>query len=157
MPNQFHEILVILITALSSSIAAPTVQNVTGTVLSTTNIARSKIIWDILKYIGTNYIAHAFTINTAAGYGSLYATTFGLTSLFFPYIGLSTACRSLEQMAILEKDPLKRAARAGALCMVVRTKYWKPRSEDKVWCWQQNEYANQFSIVVVMLIRGASQ
>jgi hypothetical protein len=157
MPNQFHEILVILITALSSSIAAPIVQNVTGTVLSSTNIARSKIIWDILKYIGTNYIAHAFTINTAAGYGSLYATTFGLTSLFFPYIGLSAACRSLEQMAILEKDPLKRAARAGALCMVVRTKYWKPRSEDKVWCWQQNEYANQFSIVVVMLIRGASQ
>jgi uncharacterized membrane protein len=151
MPNLFRNIFVVLTTVLSSSIAVPlsgsnsisdNVKSAAQAITST----RPKVLWGILKYIGTNYIAHAFTINNAAGYGSSYAIMFGFASLFFPYIGLVTACRSLEQMAILEKDPLKRAARAGALCMVVRTKYWEPKlGEKKVWCWQKKRYVNQFS------------
>ncbi|KAF8247327.1 hypothetical protein K440DRAFT_551415 [Wilcoxina mikolae CBS 423.85] len=98
----------------------------------------SRAFWEILKFIGTNYMAHAFTARVAPGYGDLYSALFGLASLFFPYIGLVTACRSLEQLAWLEPDPLKRAARAGALCMVIRTRYWKPRPHDKVWCWRKS-------------------
>ncbi|KAF8542014.1 hypothetical protein BDD12DRAFT_641404, partial [Trichophaea hybrida] len=88
-------------------------------------------VQETLKYIASNYIAHSFTIKLAAGYGSSYGILFGFASLFFPYICLVTASRSLEQMSILEKDPMKRAARAGALCMVVQTKFWKPNPGDK--------------------------
>ena len=132
MPNSVLEILLALSTALALSNAFPI-----HFVIDPSLVEKSKITWEVLKFIATNYLAHAFTVSIAPGYGWLYSLLFSLGSLTFPYIGLVAACRSLEQMAILERDPLQRAAKAGALCMVTRTKYWKGRNGDpKVWCWQ---------------------
>ncbi|KAF8544157.1 hypothetical protein BDD12DRAFT_112038 [Trichophaea hybrida] len=140
MPNPFYRILVVLAIALSLSTATPIIiGNASQIIISTTSIKHSKTIWEILQFIGINYVAHAFTINIAAGYGWIYASIFSLMSLFFPSVGLVSACRSLEQIPTATKCPLERAARAGALCMVVRTKHWEPRDGDKVWCWQKND------------------
>jgi hypothetical protein len=133
MANLLRETLLVLSLAFSLSTATPVIRprQVEPPVKPSTALQET------LKFIATNYIAHAFTVSIAAGYGSYYSILFAFASLFFPYIGLVTACRSLEQLAVLEPDPLKRAARAGALCMVVRTKFWEPKRGDKVWCWQQ--------------------
>lgn len=141
MPNSVSEILVALSTALTLSNAFPIdFQNQLDRSISAAK--NSNITWNVLKFIATNYFAHAFAVGTAPGYGAIYSVLISIGSLAFPYIGLVTACRSLERMAILERDPLKRAARAGALCMVARTRDWKPRndgSEDPGhWCWQKD-------------------
>ena len=123
MPNSVLQILLALSTALTLSNAFPIDFQTKFDYVSA--IAKSETTWDVLKFIATNYLAHAFTVNTAPGYGGFYSLLFSLGSLAFPYIGLVRACRSLGLMTMLEPDPLQRAARAGALCMVARTKYWK--------------------------------
>ena len=103
-----------------------------------------KTPWEVVKFVATNYVAHAFSVKTAPGYGWFYSLLFSVYSLAFPYVGLVTACRSLEHVPFFEPDPLKRAAKVGALCMVARTKYWKgpnnskaPNDNNKVWGWQR--------------------
>jgi hypothetical protein len=93
----------------------------------------SAIVLPILQFVVTNYIAHAFTIRFSPGYGPFYTILFSLKALVFPYFGLMTACRALENLALLESDPLDRAIKAGALCTVARTKEWKPEKGDEIW------------------------
>ena len=141
MPNSVLEILLALSTTLTSSNAFPI--DFRNKFDKASVMEKSKVTWEVLKFLATNYLAHAFTVNTAPGYGGFYSLLFSVYSLAFPYIGLVTACRSLELVPVLKRDPLQRAARAGALCMVARTKYWKgPNNNgqapnDKVWCWQR--------------------
>ena len=123
MPNSVLQILLALSTTLKLSNAFPI--GLQTKFDYSPGMEKSKITWEVLKFIATNYLAHAFTVNTPQGYQTLYSILFSLSSLAFPYMGLVTACRSLGQMPVLEPDILKRAARAGALCMVARTKYWK--------------------------------
>ena len=153
MPNSVLQILLALSTALTLSNAFPIDFQTKFDYVSA--IAKSETTWEVLKFIATNYLAHAFTVNTAPGYGGFYSLLFSLGSLAFPYIGLVRACRSLGLMTMLEPDPLQRAARAGALCMVARTKYWKGPNDNneaqknntqvpsggggvpRSWCWQR--------------------
>ena len=139
MPNSVLQILLALSTILKLSNAFPIdFQNKFD---YASLMEKSKTTWDVLKFIATNYVAHAFTVNTVPGYGAFYSLLFSVYSLAFPYIGLVTACRSLELMPRCGEDPLKRAAKAGALCMVVRTKYWKGPNDNseapKVWGWRR--------------------
>ena len=153
MPNSILEILLALSATLTSSNAFPI--DFKDKLNYASAISKSKATWEVLKFIATNYLAHAFTVNVAPGYGGVYSLIFSVASLAFPYIGLVTACRSLELMATLERDPLQRAAKAGALCMVARTKYWKGPNDNneaqknntqvpsggggvpRSWCWQR--------------------
>ena len=153
MANSILEILLALSVTLTPSNAYPI--DFKDKLNYVSAISKSKATWEVLKFIATNYLAHAFTVSTAPGYGGAYSLIFSLGSLAFPYNGLVTACRSLELMPALERDPLQRAAKAGALCMVARTKYWKGPKDNgeapndssqvpnggggvpKFWCWQR--------------------
>ena len=53
-------------------------------------------------------------------------------SLLFPVSGVRRGVKAIYQRAILAKTPLEAAARAGALCMVVRMPEWRPERDDVV-------------------------
>jgi len=93
----------------------------------------ANVLIPILKYIATNYIAHAFTIRFNPGYGPVYTIFLSVASLVFPYLEFIAACRNLEYLSLFSKDPLDRALKAGALCMVARTQNWTPEEGEKVW------------------------
>jgi hypothetical protein len=95
----------------------------------------SDAIFFVLKFIATNYIAHAFTIKFRPGFGTIYTLALSLITLFFPYFGLDQAVRNIAQLSILEESPLVCAAKAGALCTLVRTSKWKPQLGNRAWCW----------------------
>lgn len=48
-----------------------------------------------------------------------------ICSLFSPYYGVGRSASCIKRGAIWAATPLERAARAGALCIVTRTKSWK--------------------------------
>jgi len=93
----------------------------------------SDIVIPVLQFIITNYIAHVFTIRFNPGYRPFYISIFAVQALVFPCFGLLMACRTLENLAYLEDDPLDCALEAGALCTVARTKEWKPEKDDRIY------------------------
>jgi len=93
----------------------------------------SAVMIPVLQFVVTNFVAHAFTVRFSPGYGAFYTIIFSLKALVFPCFGLLTACRSMENLTLLEEDPLNRALEAGALCTVARTEEWKPEKGDVLW------------------------
>ena len=92
-------------------------------------------IFPVLRFIATNYIAHAFTIRLNPGFGIAYTLLFCVITLLFPYFGLLQAARSIEHLAVFAESSLEAAARSGALCTLARTAQWKPLPGEKGWCW----------------------
>jgi hypothetical protein len=79
----------------------------------------------VIFYFG-NYFAHAATVQTYPR-ESLRSTIQALVlALLFPAAGISRGLTTIIRCAKRQKTPLQIAARAGALCMVVRTKEWQP-------------------------------
>ena len=126
-------ILVALCGHLVSS-APVTYQNLSA---SATDCLReaTETIFPVVRFIATNYIAHAFTVKLSPGFGLFYLVMFCVMSLCFPYFGLVEAVRNIEQLAVLAGSDLESAAKAGALCVLARTEKWRPRPGDKAWCW----------------------
>lgn len=108
--------------------------NITYDKNTTTCVA--KVAFEIGGFFFTNYITHAFTIRKGAGDKLLYVSVSFFAALFVPYYGLLLACRSLETCANQKKNVLKRAGRGGGLCVVARTKNWRPRPGERAWCWR---------------------
>ena len=87
---------------------------------------------DVATFLLANYIAHAVTIKSLPGESILSVLRNIFLSLLFPISGVARGVRAIYQRAILAKTPLEAAAKAGALCMVVRTSEWKPEHGDVV-------------------------
>ena len=78
---------------------------------------------DILIFFLGNYVAHAATLRSLPG-ASIYETavrTYG--ALIFPVSGIAVGMGGILSLANLAKTDLEVAARAGALCKVVRSEY----------------------------------
>jgi hypothetical protein len=84
---------------------------------------------DYVLFFLTNYVAHAATVTRNPGQGPVETFVTIVAALVFPVSGLVPAIRQIRRHARFEPDLLQRAARAGALCMVVRT--LKLASEQK--------------------------
>lgn len=80
-------------------------------------------------YIG-NYIAHVATLRTAPGQGAFEGLAMMIYTLLFPSIGLGEGIRAIISLASLERTPLRAAAKAGALYMVVKD-YNHNKSDDR--------------------------
>lgn len=79
-----------------------------------------------------NYVAHAVTLYTFPGESTFSIVHNILVALFVPTAGVARGLNAIFRHAILRKrSELGRAARAGALCMVVRSPYWVPRGDDR--------------------------
>ncbi|KAJ7128528.1 hypothetical protein C8R44DRAFT_979201 [Mycena epipterygia] len=81
---------------------------------------------DILIFFLTNYIAHAVTVKPYPGESSTGRNLSFLTALLFPTLGLVRGLNAWARHSVFTKGTLERAARSGALCMVVRNDSWEP-------------------------------
>lgn len=74
---------------------------------------------DVAKFFLLNYVLHAFTVLYPPGASTLLIILDTSLAMVLPLSGSGWAMYAITMFAIGEKDKLKRAARAGALCMVV--------------------------------------
>ena len=76
---------------------------------------------DIVTFLVTNYYAHAATVFLEPGIASRRTATIVFTALVLPFSGISRAVYAIWRHAVTERtNPLKRAARSRALCMVMK-------------------------------------
>ena len=88
--------------------------------------------FDILLFFLTNYVTHAFTLQTTPGENPGPNIAWAFFSLFTPYVGALKGFMATADSAILGKDILEQASRAGALLLVARTEQWTPRPGETV-------------------------
>ncbi|KAJ6509715.1 hypothetical protein DFH09DRAFT_999758, partial [Mycena vulgaris] len=93
--------------------------------------------WDIIIFFLANYAAHAFTVRSYPGESLLDFTWGTVAALFLPTSGMIRGFTAIMRSGFVVKraffgEPLEIAARSGALCMVVRTKGWKPLPDTKL-------------------------
>ena len=83
--------------------------------------------YDFIIFFGANFFAHAATIRTVPGEKSGDIALTVALALLFPFSGISRGVEAIARHASWPPcDELTRAARAGALCTVVRGRHWKP-------------------------------
>ena len=87
---------------------------------------------DIAIFILANYVAHAVTVRTKPGESAFDILMVMVVALLLPTHGVTRGIRSIYQAAIFAKTDLDAAKRAHALCAVVRTTGWQPRSKHIV-------------------------
>lgn len=85
---------------------------------------------DYAVFFLTNYVAHVATVISSPGQGLPETLLTALMAFFFPCSGVVRAVRFIWWHASTERDALRRAARAGALCMVVRDSSSRKRGGD---------------------------
>ncbi|KAI9867408.1 MAG: hypothetical protein M1813_008966 [Trichoglossum hirsutum] len=73
---------------------------------------------------------HALTVRSLPGEKPMYAILFKLSCLFVPYAGVTRGLCLILRASKLARNDLRGAVRSGAMCMVVRTKEWRPRDGD---------------------------
>jgi hypothetical protein len=77
---------------------------------------------DYVFFFLGNYLAHAVTVVTYPGQGRTLSIALMVSALFLPTSGVVRAAQCiLSHAATSNKNPLVRAARAGALYMVIDT------------------------------------
>jgi hypothetical protein len=78
-------------------------------------------------FFATNFFAHAVTVKQLPGEELTQCFFAVLAAVFYPYCGLPRGVQSIMRRAIFSRDSeLQTAGRAGALCIVVRSRLWKP-------------------------------
>ncbi len=89
-------------------------------------MADSKYSSDYLSFYLGNYFTHVATVKTYPG-ESIKSTLKALVlALLFPASGSARGLTAIVRCAVLQRTPLQKAARSGALCMVVRSAEWRP-------------------------------
>jgi hypothetical protein len=98
--------------------------------------------YDFVLFFFSNYIAHAASVISPPG--QHWFTTLGgaLLALLLPISGVSRCLPAILNHAVTEHDPITKAARAGALCMVVRAGWGGHRdpSQDMREWWDAHQH-----------------
>ncbi len=82
---------------------------------------------DIAVFFLANYVAHAATIKPLPGEPAQITLRVLLSALCLPVSGVMRGVKAIRQRAVFCSTPLETAAKAGALCVVVRTAEWVPQ------------------------------
>jgi hypothetical protein len=78
---------------------------------------------DVLEFFLTNYVIHAVTITSSPGQSVSETIFYALNALFVPGFGAIRTISALRAHAgTIRGNELRKAATAGALCMVVSRK-----------------------------------
>ena len=125
-------LLFLSLISMAAAATAPT-QNITIEVpVGTTNHGNLHLLClptkaqDILVFFAANYFAHAATVKVYPGEATLEVVITVINAVLFPTSGIVRGLHSMMRHAVFVRDSLQRAARAGALCMVVRAEDWEP-------------------------------
>ncbi|KAK0715362.1 hypothetical protein B0H67DRAFT_537735 [Lasiosphaeris hirsuta] len=93
---------------------------------------------DIAIFYFGNYVAHAATIFSEPGQSFLNTCITTITALLLPGVGVVRGARAILSRAILADTPLEVAARAGALCAVIKVPLLDPNDSDNHDTWEQD-------------------
>ncbi|KAE8447550.1 hypothetical protein EG329_010680 [Mollisiaceae sp. DMI_Dod_QoI] len=87
--------------------------------------------FDVVVFYFANYLAHAATVKALPGESTIDLAFAVFLAITFPFSGVARGLEAIArhasfswQQKILHCNDLQTAARAGALCIIVRTKYW---------------------------------
>lgn len=98
-----------------------------------TQLYCEKTTWyDVCWFFFTNYLLHALSVRSLPGENAYSSTVFKLCCLLVPYTGVRRGLSLISRASSLIRDDLQAAARAGALCMVVRKPDWRPENGQVV-------------------------
>ncbi|KAK3342125.1 hypothetical protein B0T25DRAFT_617853 [Lasiosphaeria hispida] len=99
---------------------------------------RDSIWTDVAVFYLGNYVAHAATIFSEPGQSFLNTCVTTITALLLPGVGVVRGARAILSKAILADTPMEVAARAGALCAVIKVP--PPGSSDDGYydTWEQD-------------------
>lgn len=116
--------------------------------------------YDILWFIFANFILHALSVRSMPGERSLVSTVFKFCCFLIPFTGVRRGLCLILRSSNFAGNDLQAAARANALCMVVRSPEWRPKDgqvvegctfdeldgpkkkkEKNSWWWRGNGYA----------------
>ncbi|MCJ1343300.1 hypothetical protein MMC31_001493 [Peltigera leucophlebia] len=88
--------------------------------------------YDICWFIFANYILHALSVRSLPGENSYSSFVIKIGSLFIPFTGLRRGLCLIIRAATAADNDLQAAARARALCMVIRKPDWRPCAGDVI-------------------------
>ncbi|MCJ1465191.1 hypothetical protein MMC07_003807 [Pseudocyphellaria aurata] len=88
--------------------------------------------YDICWFFFANYILHALSVRSLPGESFYSAAVFKLCCLLIPYTGLRRGLCLISRAGNLAGNDLQAAARANALCMVIRKPGWMPHRGDEI-------------------------
>jgi hypothetical protein len=94
--------------------------------LPITNVSSSQelcasVSWEqIVIFILVNYVTHAITVKSYPGEKKRETILWNIAALLWPYSGAFKGIMAIYTRARFTNDPLERALRAGALCVVAR-------------------------------------
>lgn len=88
--------------------------------------------YDVFWFVFANYILHALSVRSLPGESTLSSTVFKFCSLLVPYTGVRRGLCLILRASNLSTNDLQAAARANALCMVVRSPEWRPKDGQVV-------------------------
>ncbi|KAL8716203.1 MAG: hypothetical protein Q9220_000108 [cf. Caloplaca sp. 1 TL-2023] len=83
--------------------------------------------YDILWFFFANFILHALSVRSLPGENAFSSTVFKFCCLLIPYTGVRRGLCLIYRAGNLANNDLQAAARANALCMVIRAPDWRPR------------------------------
>lgn len=83
--------------------------------------------YDILWFIFANFVLHALSVRSLPGENAIASTAYKICSLLVPYTGVRRGLCLILRASNFAGNDLQSAARANALCMVIRSPEWRPR------------------------------
>ena len=88
--------------------------------------------YDVVWFYFTNYLLHALSVRSLPGENAIQSTVFKFCCLLVPYTGVRRGLCLVSRASNLAANDLQAAARATALCMVVRLPDWRPKEGDSI-------------------------
>lgn len=88
--------------------------------------------YSVCWFLFSNYVLHALSVRSLPGENTYSTTAFKLCCLLIPYTGLRRGLCLISRASNFAGSDLQCAARANALCMVIRTADWRPRDGDNI-------------------------
>ncbi|KAI4234314.1 MAG: hypothetical protein L6R40_006791 [Gallowayella cf. fulva] len=83
--------------------------------------------YDVLWFFFANFLLHALSVRSLPGESYVSSTVFKFCCLLVPYTGVRRGLCLILRASNLAGNDLESAARANALCMVIRGPEWRPR------------------------------
>ncbi|CAL8574765.1 hypothetical protein XPA_000717 [Xanthoria parietina] len=83
--------------------------------------------YDVLWFWFANFLLHALSVRSLPGESWVSSTVFKFCCLLVPYTGVRRGLCLILRASNLAGNDLQAAARANALCMVIRGPDWRPR------------------------------
>lgn len=120
-------------TSLVKGTPAPPTNTTVGPEIGSLEIHCERTDWyDVCWFFFANYILHALSVPALPGEKFYSSLVFKFCCFLLPYTGIRRGLGLILRASNLSSNDLQRAARAQALCMVIRTSDWRPQNGETI-------------------------